>query len=315
MTETAMKWAEVDIHRFGQQPQCIKHSLHQHPLFSTEALGRLIELTDRNNYYVNTMDITSHNARSRREGEIRGLSGVDAIDAVAKGRLWILLLQPEKFVPGYAKLVREIYEEMAANVPGFEPFGEKISILISSPRIQVYYHCDVPGQTLWQVRGSKQVYVYPNQAPWIHQPSLERIMLGEKHEISMPYEQKFDQAANVYDLQPGEMLHWPLNAPHRIVNNDCLNISFTTEHYTRDIRRSFIVHCGNGVLRHQLGLKDKPLSQQIGGVNYWSKAAVAAAWKFSGMQKKRRQTFKVDFTVDPSAPDCVRSIPAYEFSK
>jgi len=310
-----MEWSGIDVDQFGKVPQRIRHRLHHHPLFSTEALGRLIEATDRNNYYVNTMDISAHNARSRREGEIRNLSGVEAIEAVAKGRLWILLLQPEKFVPEYRDLVREIYAEIAAHVPGFEPFGEKLSILISSPRIQVYYHCDVPGQTLWQVRGSKQVYVYPNKAPWIHQPSLERIMLGEKHEISMPYERAFDEAATVYDLQPGEMLHWPLNAPHRIVNNDCLNVSFTTEHYTRDIRRSFIVHCGNGVLRQQLGLKEKALSRQTEGPNYWSKAAVAAAWKLSGMQKKRRQTFKVDFAVDPSAPDCVRTIPAYEFSK
>ncbi|MEI9901842.1 MAG: hypothetical protein WDN31_19000 [Hyphomicrobium sp.] len=101
------------------------------------------------------------------------------------------------------------------------------------------------------------------------------------------------------------MLHWPLNAPqpHR-PNNDCLNISFTTEHYTRDIRRSFIVHCANGVLRQQLGLTRRR-GRQIEGPAYWSKVAVAAAWKLSGMQKKRRQTFKVDFVVDPSAPDSV----------
>jgi hypothetical protein len=32
-----------------------------------------------------------------------------------------------------------------------------------------------------------------------------------------------------YTLYPGEMVYWPLNAPHRIANDDELSISFTTD--------------------------------------------------------------------------------------
>ena len=66
---------------------------------------------------------------------------------------------------------------MAETVPGFSPFRTKMTVLISSPDIQVYYHCDVPGQTLWQVRGNKTVSVYPNRAPFLEQAALERIVL------------------------------------------------------------------------------------------------------------------------------------------
>src|SRR5437879_12713764 len=38
-------------------------------------------------------------------------------------------------------------------------------------------------------------------------------------------------------LYPGEILYWPLNAPHRIGNDNELSISFTTESFTRDIKR------------------------------------------------------------------------------
>lgn len=313
MSTTKMNWSGVNVSRFGLEPQCITHKMHEHPLFSNAALARLIEKSARNNYYVNTMDITSHNVRARREGEIRDLSGEAAIDAVARGRLWIMLLKPEEVEPAYQDLVDELYAEMAEQVPGFKPYGQKMSILISSPNIQVYYHCDVPGQTLWQVRGNKHVYVYPNASPYIDRASLERIVLGESHEISMPYEESFDKGAEVYDLQPGQMLHWPLNAPHRIVNGNCLNVSFTTEHFTTEIRRSFVSNYANGVLRRQLGIKDPTIT--TAGPGYWAKYAVAGAWKLSGMQKKRRQSFKVDFVVDPGAPDCVRTIPAYEFRK
>lgn len=313
MTLSLMNWTGVDIARFGLQPMCIKHRVHEHQLFTDAALARLIEQSDRENYYVNTMNTAAHDTRSRREGEVRGISGAAALEAVAKGKLWIMLLHPEKVEPGYRDLVQQLYDEIGRHVPGFRAFNQKLSILISSPGIQVYYHCDVPGQTLWQVRGRKRVYVYPNQPPYLDQPSLERIVLGEAHEISLPYDEKFDQAASVYDIEPGDMLHWPLNAPHRIVNADCLNVSFTTEHFSPDIKRSFVVNYANGVLRRRLGWRR--LSQSIEGPGYWAKLAVAGAYRYSGLPKKRRQRFKVDFTVDPAAPDCVRTIPAYEFRK
>ena len=52
------------------------------------------------------------------------------------------------------------------------------------------------------------------------------------------------------------MLHWPLNCPHRIVNADCLNVSFTTEHMTDELRNAYAVNYANGVLRRTLGAEN-----------------------------------------------------------
>jgi hypothetical protein len=312
MTNIITNWDSIPQGTFGQEPMRLSHGLHQHALFTDDALARLIERSERQNYYVNTMNIDAHDTRSRREGEISGIGGQDVLDAIRKGKLWILLLSPEKAEPGYKDLVDQIYDEIGQNVPGFKPLTQKMSLLISSPGIQVYYHCDVPGQTLWQVRGQKKVYVYPNRPPYLPQANLEKIVLNEAHEISLPYDVSYENEAVVYDLMPGEMLHWPLNCPHRIVNQDSVNVSFTTEHFTPAIRRSFIVNYANGVLRRQ-GLAN--LSQNTEGLGYWTKLGVAGAYKYSGLAKKRRQVFKIDFQVDPSAPRGVRDIPAYEFQK
>jgi hypothetical protein len=305
-------WDSITPNKFGLEPMRLSHQLHQHALFSDSALAKLIEQSDRQNYYVNTMNIDAHDTRSRREGEIRDVSGLQVLEAIRTGKLWVLLLSPDQSEPGYKQLVDQIYDEIAQHVPGFKALSHKMSLLISSPGIHVYYHCDVPGQTLWQVRGEKKVYVYPNHTPFLPQANLERIVLNEAHEISLPYDSAYENAAVVYDLKPGEMLHWPLNCPHRIVNQDCVNVSFTTEHFTPAIRRSFIVNYANGVLRRQ-GLQN--LSQQTDGVAYWAKLGVAGAYKYSGLAKKRRQVFKIDFRVDPDAPRCVRDIPPYEFQK
>lgn len=308
-----MDWNGLDIDKFSQVPLEIGHRLHESDLFSDAALARLIDNAARENYYVNTMDIDAHDVSTRREGETGDINGERALEALASGHIWYLLMQPEKVDPRYGELVEKIYDEIGDHVPGFDVSMKKMSILVSSPKVQVYYHCDIPGQSLWQIRGSKKVYVYPNQEPYLHQPSLEKIVMNEAHEISMPYKPEFDEGATVYDLQPGKMLHWPLNAPHRIVNNDCVNVSFTTEHFTADIKRMFIVNKANGILRHRLGLN--PRSQKTDGLGYWAKYGLAGAYKVSGLQKQRRQSFKVDFQVDPEAPRSVRTIPGYEFQK
>ncbi len=147
---------------FGKHNVNLGHRLHQSELFSDASLARLIEKTPRHSYHVNTMDVTTHDPRTRREGMIDGLPGAEALEAVRKGHIWILLQQPHEIEGGYGDLLREVYAEIEERVPGFKSYKHKMSILISSPKVQVYYHADVPGQTLWQVRGTKRVYVYPN---------------------------------------------------------------------------------------------------------------------------------------------------------
>src|SRR5258708_2340775 len=247
-----IEWDPERIAKFGAVPLQFNHSLRDHALFSENALARLLDNVGRDDYRVNTMDIASHNSRSRREGEIRDLPGKDVLEAVRAGRIWILLLRPDKRDSAYRDLLHDIYGEMRRMVPGFKPDLGIMAILISSPNVQVLYHCDIPGQTLCQLRGQKRVYVYPNHPPFLKQYSLEKIALRETQEF-LPYEEGFDAGAVIFDLQPGQMLHWPLNAPHRIVNGDCVNVSFTTEHFTPGDRRSFFVNYANGILRNRFG--------------------------------------------------------------
>ncbi len=308
-TDFAPRHAEL----FGKHTVNLGHRLHESELFGDASLARLIERTPRHSYHVNTMDVTTHDPRTRREGVIEGLSGAEALEAVRKGHIWILLQQPHEIEDGYADVLRSIYAELEERVPRFKSYNRKMSILISSPKVQVYYHADVPGQTLWQVRGVKRVYVYPNIPPFLPQPNIEKIVLGEAHEISLPYQPWFDEYAQVTDLEPGRMLHWPLNCPHRIVNADCLNVSFTTEHMTDELRNAYAVNYANGILRRRLGVRT--LSRPASGPGLYARLGLAAVHKQLGLQGHRRSGFRIDFKVDPAAPFGVRSIQAFELRK
>lgn len=316
MTHQILKDVGLESRReFGRKTLNLGHTLSHSELFSDDALARLIEGSDLASCHINTMDVGRHDPGSRREGMLDGLNGWEALEAVRRGHIWILLQNPGRTDGRYADLLRDVYAEFESLVPGLGTFRQKMSILISSPNVQVYYHADVPGQTLWQVRGSKRVWVYPNRAPFLPQPALERIVLGEAHEISLAYDEGFDDHAQVVRLEPGRMLHWPLNCPHRIVNDDCLNVSFTTEHWTRQLRNAYAVAYANGLIRRAAGLGERQLACPTGGVGLYGRLAIAGLHKLSGFGRHRAQKFVVDFKLDPRSPGAIRSIPAFTITK
>lgn len=298
---------------FGEHPVRLRHRLHASPLFADAALERLIEATPRARYHVNTDDPNRHGARGWREGEITGLSGAQVIEAVRGGRLWVHLQRVGETDPAYAELLDALFAELERRVPGLRTYKRSMSLLISSPDMNVAYHCDVPGQMLWQVRGRKRLWVYPNRAPFLRPEALERIILKTATDTEVRFEPWFDAYATVFDLEPGDMAHWPLNGPHRVVNHDCLNVSFTTEHWTDELRARYATHYANGLLRRATGARR--LSAEPVAPGFYAKFALAGAHKLVGLRGRDAVRYHVDFSVDPTAPRGLRDIPAYELAK
>ena len=104
----------------------------------------------------------------------------------------------------------------------------------------------MPGQALIQIAGRKRVYVYPNSAPFITPEQLEDIAMFDV-EVDLPYAPWYDIACQGVRLEPGQMLNWPLNAPHRVENLDSFNISMTVSYTNDEIRRAEIVNLANGL--------------------------------------------------------------------
>lgn len=302
-------WKDDYTRLFGKQDLHLAHSLHKSELFTDAALARLLENSARENYHVKATD---EGGSGNREGELGDLSGEDILKAVRRGKIWINIQHPETVDPAYGDMLSEMYREFESRVPGLDTFKHMTTILISSPKVKVRYHADVPGQMLWQIRGSKRVWVYPNHAPYLSQEALEKLVLKRLHETDMPYQASFDADATVYDLEPGYMLYWPLNCPHRVENQDCMNVSVTTEHWTRELRNIYAVNYANGLLR---GAGFNHLERQEGGPVMLAKMGLAAAAKFSGATRASRKPYTIDFRVDPDSPTGYRDIEAYTFSK
>lgn len=300
-------WKSDFVPKYGNETLVLKHRLHESELFTKEVLGELIDRYPVEHYSLNTMGYDPENPEWR-EGTIEGFSSENVFEAIEAGRMWLNLRCVDQVDDRYGRMLNDMFAEFEDKIPGLSTFKRKLGILISSPKVQVFYHTDIPGQSLWQIKGGKRIYVYPNKEPYLPQADLETVVLGETEE-EIPYHRSFDEAAEIYDLEPGQMVHWPLNCPHRVENKDDLSISLTTEHWTSDIRKSYAVNYANGVLRRKLRLNS--LSQSINGPMVYPKAALAVAWRKVKLNESRKFVPVVDFTIDPKADTRITDIPAF----
>lgn len=299
MASVFSDWPQRAAGEFGRKPLVLRHTLAESPLFSDAALTRLIEAAPRSHYHVNTMARDALDPHSWREGEIDGLSGQEVLAAVASGRLWLHIQRVQEIDPAYAEALDAAFDELEARMPGWRAFKRSMSVLVSSPGMNVAYHSDVPGQSLWQVRGRKRVWVYPARPPFLPRKAAEDIVLRRNLDTDLPYAPSFDTYAESHVLGPGEMATWPRACPHRVVNEDCVNVSFTTEHWTKELLDDYAVDYANGLLRPWRGGRD--LSRATQGPAFLAKFALAGAHKLLRRVFPRELPFTVDFRVAPRA--------------
>jgi len=291
-------WPASGAHRLWRSGTVVlEHTLPQNPLFDLATLAKLIESLPRENYMLMHTGPVGTAKKLWEEGEIGEVSGEDVIEAIRRGNLWLLIPRVDTVSEPMAALLQSVYEEIDANVEGNYPtFGRISDILISSPAAQVYYHFDKNGQTLWQVHGSKRVYVYPNRPPYLTKEMLEYVALYAD-ETSVPYEASYDKDAMVYDLKAGQMIHWPLFSPHRIENLE-FSVSYTTQYYTPRIRRLSKVHTGNGLIHTRFPRLE--LSDSIQGPGYAAKSLLQTGARRLGLLETMRRTKRAtNFRLHP----------------
>jgi hypothetical protein len=241
---------------FGREVQSFAHDLQSRPMFDDEGLIEVLDRYPREKLGVFTMGLDPVDWRSWRRGTAEGLTGEELFEAVRCGRIWLNLRAVNQHLDDYAGLAREIFGELEAKVPGLRTFGHDVGLLLSSPGAHVFYHLDVLPVTLWQLRGRKRMWVYPKAAPFVSEEQLERIVLRETAE-QFAFDLSWDQAAEVYDMEPGMMVSWPQNAPHRLVNDQVMNVSLSIEHQTPEALLRANVIYANGVMRRRFGSRPR----------------------------------------------------------
>jgi hypothetical protein len=293
---------------WGHQTITLKHNLPASDLFSDDYLAKMIETAAPRSLAIHAeggSDPSSWPSVSRGTS-----SGVQVLEAVRNGMLWINLVGISEWDSRFAELADAIFADFAEQVPGLNVIKRKVGVLISSPKATVHYHIDVPGQAIWQVRGRKRFIIYPSTEPFLKRVELEEAVRSATYGVAS-FQPWYDDYGVPHDLEPGQALHWQLNGPHRIENFGELSVSLTTEHWTPAIRRTYAVNYGNGLLR-RYGWK--PRSAATSGPAFLAKAGLTAFYRKSGLQNKNGYQRIAKLIVDPNTPTGARPLPESEWA-
>jgi hypothetical protein len=302
----------ADRARFGRAPVVGQHGLAGHELFTDAALIELLDRFPRERLFALNMGSDPARVEENRLARHDGVSGAELLRAVRNGRLWLNVTRVDRADPAYRRLIDGLYSELSAQLPDFSPDASQGTLLISSPRALVYYHADGPASVLWHIRGRKRVWVYPAlDERYMKRELLEDIIAGVRHEY-LPYEPAYDEAAQVYDLDPGQWLAWAQNAPHRVTNLDSVNVSLSTEYFTPASRRRSRLYVANRFFRTRLG--SRRLSAREDGAGALAKAVTQRIARRLGLDPVRFKRHTAVLRVAPDAPDGVLALesPALE---
>ncbi len=292
-------WTPEKGRAFTRENLAFEHGLHERPMFDDAGLEQLLDTYPREKLGVFTMGEDPKAWTTWRRGRADNLSGGQLLEAAKSGRIWLNLRHTNEYLEPYRQLEAEIFAEKHAHAPGLKTFKRDLGMLISSANAQVFYHLDVSLVTLWQLRGQKQVWVYPVEEPYVGEQDLERIVLRETAE-QFAFDPAWDAGAESHILTPGKMVTWKQNAPHRIENGPMLNVSLSIEFMTpQALMRANVIYA-NGVLRRRAGLRPK-VQEGFGPVGL-GKVALARAAKALKLQTPHERVLPVTFQLDAGRP-------------
>ncbi len=289
-------WTVRHTERFGEETVTFGHDLTRSGLFTDEAL---IELMKK--HPIDQMDVCSMTDEPDPRfpnqfltGDFRGVPMETVMAAAKAGRVFVNLRKAMNIHPEYRVLLDQMFGELAEQT-GFDGSQAKGGILISSPISQTPYHFDKTETILWHIRGEKRIYIYPMTQEFIADEDYEAVAVSYRID-DLPYDARFDEAATAYDLQPGQAIAWPLNAPHR-VDNSSFCVSVTTEYATRAASIKNNAMIANAAIRGKFGMK--PGYQYDGTVKRFAKAGLGVALRKMGYMERKDSPDLVSFKIDP----------------
>ena len=238
---------------FGREVYRASHDLHERPMFTDAGLAELLDAYPRDKLGVYRFPPHGEGITRAAHGRAPDISGADLLKAVADGQIWLNLRAVNRELAAYGEVEAAVFDAIEA-ASGVRTRKRDVGVLISSPKTQVHYHLDIPLVCLVQIRGVKTLHLYPTGAPFAGAEQVEAIALRLQDE-ELTFEQGFETSAEVIELHPGMALTWPQNAPHRVENADCLNVSLSCEFMTLPALLRANALYTNGQLRRRLGLR------------------------------------------------------------
>ena len=279
------------------------HRLEETGLFSDEALARLIDEHPRDELTICTMRPNPPADEPWIAGDANGLSGAELVEAARRGALWVSPRSAMTKNPRYKVVFDQLMSEFSKET-GLMALTANAAVLISGPRMGIFFHVDPAETMLWHVRGHKTIHVYPPRQDIVTEAALEAILLKETLS-DLPWTPAMEDHGLPVRLEPGQAAFWPQHSPHRVVNGEDLNVSISVEFSSPQSMLTNSVFYTNGRLRRAAGWAPKSRGPaQLLAPAYLLAARALKTWAPPAVNVERAHVRRFD--VDLSAPGCIR---------
>ncbi|HSK51092.1 MAG TPA: cupin domain-containing protein [Solirubrobacterales bacterium] len=253
------KLLEIEADRlaasFSREPFGVRHHLADHELLTVEALAKLAEALPSESIEHNRGDVDAVVADERVEHSDEAPGEIAR--NIATNGCWMVLKNIEQ-LPAYQALLDDLLDEVDPLVKGREG-GMNLResfVFLSAPHSTTPAHTDHEHNFLLQVRGTKQMNIGRFADVEAEQLQVEKMFAGKRNMDRLP------EDPTAYELDPGDGVYVPPNAPHWVVNGPEASVSLSITFRTPVTERGAVVHTFNSHLR-RVGLKPRPPGEHL----------------------------------------------------
>jgi oxalate decarboxylase/phosphoglucose isomerase-like protein (cupin superfamily) len=234
-------YAPEDLRRqfkenYNHVPFTFKHRIASHELFQLPQLTDLIKRLDKfpgQVYY----DLNSNSSVGRGWDQSGQYSAdpeqlIRSMEAVGA---W-MILKSTQTDPVYADFLEcclgELHEISGRDMRR-DTQNHIMSVIVTSPGRVTPYHIDGECNYLFQIRGSKHVYVFDgSDRSVLSHAELEEFWVGDLN--AAKYRESLQPKASAFELHPGDAVHVPVNYPHWVKNGPDVSISVSMNFSFKD---------------------------------------------------------------------------------
>jgi len=243
---------------FNRKPFLFRHRLSGHPLFQLPRLAKLAATLPPSIVEYNAGKIPV-SLPDWENTPYTGLSAEETVRRIEECGSWMVLKRAEAD-PECIEVLNACLNEIQPLSEPIEPgMGEReAAIFVTSPSSITPYHLDHEINFLLQIRGRKTITVCSaSDREVLSEQELEKYFSGPAIHRNIAFCDRYQERAQVFELEEGYGIHIPSTDPHWVKNGDCVSISFSNGFKTRASLRRGMIYKLNGRMR-KLGLRPAP---------------------------------------------------------
>ena len=226
----------IDPKNLDQQSFEFTHNLANHPALTFENLSEVITSLPEEKvmFSKGLSNLKTDFEHILREGK-KGFDLNEVIENIRTGSAYIAVRNPELH-PSFKSLFENICHDvgvlMKKNGTGTKPLEPMLWLFIASPGAVTPFHFDRYSNFIFQIRGSKELAVFPPRVEGIIPHKELESYMDHKNSVQEWTEEK-DKSAHKYNFKSGEAVHIPFTSGHYVKNGqDDISITISIFYHT-----------------------------------------------------------------------------------